>query len=172
MSTTTTTVRKPRATKAFKQLLDFLGSDAAAVAQWNKVHPDNQIPVEGTTTVVAADPLTPEARALVEAGLITEEDALAVIGGAPAATEAPAAPPAPATSKDLGDVLVAEQGFVFSKGRVYTTPTLIEAQVRVFKTGKPEIVDVEGSRRTKGVLVFRTDDGASVALQNLGITEG
>lgn len=162
----TTTIKRPRATADFKTLLAFLGGDdAKAVAAWNTANPDNMI------TDTSVDPLTPEARTLVNKGLLTEEAALAVLAGTDASAPAnPVAPVEPPTSKELSDAAVTNAGFVHRKGRVYSNPTLIEAQVRVLKTGKPEIVAVEGSRITKAIQVFRTDDGSSVALQNLGET--
>lgn len=77
--------------------------------------------------------------------------------------------PATLSSKDQADVLVAQAGMIHIRGRVYSNTTLIEAQVRVLKTGKPEIVRLTGDRHTKGVAVWRHDDG-TVALQNLGVT--
>ena len=67
------------------------------------------------------------------------------------------------------EVLVAKAGFIPVRGRVYSSAALIEAQVRVLRSGKPEVVKTPGEHRTKGVLVYRTDNGDGVALQNLGV---
>lgn len=168
MSTTTST-KRPRTTSTFKTLLAFLGGDdAKAVAAWNTANPDNKI----TDAPASADPLTPEARSLVNKGLLTEEAALAILAGTdPASPAAPVEPVAPPTSKEVSDAQVEKSGLTHYSGRVYSSPALIEAQVRVLKTGHPEIVTLEGSRRTKGVALFRTDDGASVAMQNLGVAK-
>lgn len=80
----------------------------------------------------------------------------------------PESEPAPLTSKEKSDTQVAQAGLVHVRGRVYVTPELLEASARVLKTGKPELIRVPGDRHTKGVALFRTDDGSSVALQNLG----
>lgn len=84
-----------------------------------------------------------------------------------AKTEEPAEA-APLTSYEVSQALVAQAGFVPVRGRVYATPEIIEAQVRVLKTGKPEVVRTSGEHRTKAVVIYRTDDGTTVAVQNLG----
>jgi len=149
MSSTTT---KPRTTKKFKALIAHLGSEEAAVNAWNSAFPDNPIAVE----------LPEEVAVLVAAGF-TEEQARAALG----AKDAPKQEPVALTSKEQADVLVAKEGLTHVRGRVYTNPDLIEAQVRVLKTGKPEIVRTPGSHRTKAVAIWQTDEG-SVAVQNLG----
>ncbi len=156
---TATKTTRPRATADFKALLAFFGSEEQAIVAWNAKHPDNPI---GDVAAPAAE-FTPEVQRLIDAGFITVEQARAQ-GETPAA---PAAPK-PVTSKEIADALIEQNGLSPVRGRVYTTPELIEAQVRVLKTGKPEIVKFSGEHRTKAVAVFRTDAGDSVALQNLG----
>lgn len=73
----------------------------------------------------------------------------------------------PLSSKDQADILVAQAGLLHARGRVYVNADLIEAQVRVLKSGKPEVVRNTGDRHTKGVVVFRMDSGDTVAVQNL-----
>lgn len=80
---------------------------------------------------------------------------------APVATE-------PVTSAEKSEAQVAKAGFVHTRGRVYVNAKVIEAAVRVLKTGSPEIVRNDGSHRTKAIAVYRLDAGDSVALQNLG----
>lgn len=76
----------------------------------------------------------------------------------------------PLIAKDAADALVAESPYEFTKGRVYVGGDAIEAQVRVRKTGKPEIVGKDGEGRTKALLMFKTANG-DVAIQNLMLPE-
>lgn len=149
MSTTTS---KPKTTKKFKALVAQLGSEEAAVSAWNAAFPDNQI---GVT-------LPDDVAALVAVGF-TEAQARAAV----AAKSAPAEQPVALTSQEQAEVLIAKAGLTPVRGRVYVNSELIEAQVRVLKTGKPEVVRTPGSHRTKGVALWRTDED-SVAIQNLG----
>lgn len=70
------------------------------------------------------------------------------------------------TAKDKADKLVAKSEFDFTRGRVYTSVEVVEAQVRVLEGGKAEIVPVAGDHHVQAVLVFRNEGGAAV-LQNL-----
>ena len=144
----------PVKTKKFRALVAVLGSEDAAVTAWNEAHPEAPI---GDVEVT----LSPEAQTLVDAGF-THAEAEKYVAQA-------AAKDVPLSSKEQADVEVAKRGLVHVRGRVYAGAELIEAAVRVLKTGKPEIVSNTGEHRTKGVAVFRTDDGTSVALQNLGV---
>lgn len=82
----------------------------------------------------------------------------------------PAKPATPASSADKGEALVAERGLGYAKGRVYVTTDMLEAAVRVRKTGSPEIIGSAAVGRTSNVLLFRTDNG-QVAFQNLRTIE-
>lgn len=105
--------------------------------------------------------VTPKQKAAVEA-LLAGLDA-------PAKTRSTGTARAATTNPSLakGEELVAKAGLTPVRGRVYVTTAVIEAQVRVLKSGKPEVVRNEGTHRTKGVLVYRHDK-STVALQNLG----
>lgn len=150
------TITKPRATKKFKALVAVLGSEDKAIAAWNKHNPDSPI---GEVEV------DPQIAQLVAAGFSVEEaqEALAEVDAEPKAEAAPL------TSHEIADAAVAQAGLTHFRGRVYSGANLIEAQVRVLKTGKPEIVKHSGETKTKGVVVYRTDDGTNVVLQNLGV---
>lgn len=149
------TTTNPTRTKKFKALVAVLGSEEAAVAAWNAGNPDNQI---GGST-----PVSTEVQTLIDAGFTREE---AEKYAAQAAAPAPAAP---LTSQELAEVEIAKQGFVPVRGRVYGNTALVEAQVRVLKSGKPEVVRLEGEHRVKAVAVWRTDDGKTFATQNLSV---
>lgn len=150
--------------KEFKALLSvFDGNEAAAQRAWNKAHPDNQIADEDEPA--QKDPKA--LRKLLKAGF-SREAALAALAEVAETPDVEDAPAGPLTSREKSEVQVAQRGLVYVSGRVYTDQALIEAQVRVLKSGKPEIVDRPGNFRTKAVAVFRSDDDASVALQNLG----
>ena len=147
-----TTATKPKTTKKFKALAVALGSEEAAITAWNSAFPENPIAVElpeSVAVLVAAGFTEDQARAALDAKSAPKQDAVAL------------------TSKEQADVLVAKEGLTHVRGRVYTNPDLIEAQVRVLKTGKPEIVRTPGSHRTTAVAIWQTDEG-SVAVQNLG----
>jgi hypothetical protein len=62
--------------------------------------------------------------------------------------------------------LVAESGFDYAKGRVYVTPAIVKAVIRVTESGRPEIVPTSGAGRTKAVLLNRTESGDTF-IQNL-----
>ena len=53
--------------------------------------------------------------------------------------------------------------------RVYTNMAIVEAQVRVIKTGKPEIVSSSGVGRTKAVLIQRTESGDDYSFKFHGV---
>lgn len=153
MSTTTT--RKPKSTKKFKALVAYLGSEEKAITAWNKANPES--PIGDASTVSAG------VQQLLDAGFTLAEakEFAAETDAAPAKDE-------PLTSKENGDVLTAQAGLVPVRGRVYGDGDLLEAGARVLKTGKPEVLRNSGETRTKGVLVYRTDDGKNFAIQNLG----
>lgn len=157
---TTATTARPKASKKFKALVATLGTEEAAVVAWNSAFPDNRIAdtkkvqtalPEGVQTLITAGFSEAEARELVASKGVTTT------------TEATA----PLTSQERAEALVAKEGLTHVRGRVYTNSLLIEAQVRVLKTGKPEVVRTPGSHRTKAVVLWQTDEG-SVAVQNLG----
>jgi hypothetical protein len=114
----------------------------------------------------APEPVIDPAADLLAAGFSQEE--VDAIIGAGATTPEPAEKVvlAKKTSQELGEALVENAGLAFTKGRVYVTPDIIEAAVRVRKTSSPEVVSSSGVGRTAAVLVFKTD-GGDVAIQNL-----
>lgn len=155
------TVKNPRATKKFKGLVAVLGSDALAVVAWNNTNPDTLIDV-------APVEVDPRIAKLVASGFNEAQAKEALATADNTDTTAAPLPEEPLTSHEQGEVLVAKEGLVPVRGRVYVGPGLIEAQARCLKTGKPEVVRNPGQHRTKAVLVYRLDDGKSVALQNYG----
>lgn len=70
------------------------------------------------------------------------------------------------SDKDRAEALVAQQGMAFTRGRVYSTPAIVEAQVRVLKTGRPEVVPTSGVGHIAAVLLYRETSGDCV-IQNL-----
>lgn len=104
---------------------------------------------------------------LVAAGF-SQVEAEGIVGtttdGAMSAVTTPASP---LTNKDLGDALVAQHGLAFTRGRVYVTPSILEAAVRTLKGGGAEIVATSGVGRSVAVLVFKVEESGDVALQNL-----
>lgn len=135
----------------FKALASVLGSDAKALEAFNRVN-------EGTTE-------DPRIQELVDAGFSRDKAVAALTADEPAEVKVEA-PKAPKTAKEKADALVEKKGLAYAKGRVYTTTDIIEAQVRVMRSGKAEIVQSSGVGRTKAVLVTREESG-DVALQNL-----
>lgn len=152
----------PTRTKRFKALLTTLdGNEAAAIAAWNGINPDNLIPVPEVEV--------PEVQALIDAGFSKEEAEKALaIALNPAQTMATLAGREPLTSKEKSDTLVAQAGLIHVRGRIYVSADLIESAVRVRKTGKPELVTQSGDHRVKAVAAYRLDDGETVVLQNVG----
>lgn len=150
------TATNPTKTKKYKALVAVLGSDEAARVAWNHAHPDNQIGETGQA-------LPENVQKLVDAGFSVEE-AKSLVG-----TPSQPVAVAPLTSQEQGEALVGKAGLVPVRGRIYATGAIIEAQVRVLKTGKPELIRNEGTHRTKAVLIYRTDDGLTAAVQNLGV---
>ena len=67
---------------------------------------------------------------------------------------------------DKGARLVEKKGYAFTSCRVYVNMSIVEATVRVLKTGKPEIITSSGVGRTKAVLIQRMESG-DVSVQNL-----
>jgi hypothetical protein len=167
---TTAKRTNPRATKKYKALIAAEFSDGEAL---------NFLASQGVDVshVQPKDDATNDALdALVKAGF-TPEQAEQLNASQPAkkgkkdkkrkkakAAKAPA--PEALTAKQEGEALVAQRGFSFSRGRVYSTMETIEAQVRVLKTGKPEVVSTSGVGRVVAVLIYREESG-DVAVQNL-----
>jgi hypothetical protein len=143
MSTTTRT----RSTKKYKALVAAGLDDATALK-------------------ILGEPVAPQPNPLAQllAAGFDEAEAAAILSQHQGeATE----PPAPVlTRKQAAEALVAEQGLTFTKGRVYVTADIIEAAVRVRKTGSPEVVRSSGVGRTAAVLIAKEDSG-DVSIQNL-----
>jgi hypothetical protein len=170
MATTTATRTNPRATKKYKALIAAEFSDSEAL---------NFLASQGVDVSHVQPKDAPEddaLAALVQAGF-TREQAEQLNASQPKgkkakkkAKKAKAAKAAPApevlTAKQEGEALVAQRGFSFSRGRVYSTMETIEAQVRVLKTGRPEVVSTSGVGRVVAVLIYREESG-DVAVQNL-----
>ena len=155
-------------TKKGKALLAvFDGNKAAAARSWNTANPDEPIDDKGFRVEASAEEENPKLQQLLDAGF-TREVALAALSDVAETSEVEDAPAGPLSSQDKSQVQVAKRGLVYVKGRVYARFNLLEAQARVLKTGKPEIVDVPGDHRTRAVAIYRLDDGETVALQNLG----
>lgn len=156
---TTKTIAQVQQTKQYKALIAIgLNPDAALKAAGTKLG------------VTFAAPVDERLQTLI-AGGFTEAEAREQLGLVDATT--PAVKPEPVkalTSKEQGDALVEAQGLAFTKGRVYVTPDINEAIVRVRKTGRPETVASSGVGRTKAVLIFREESG-DVAVQNLTRTD-
>lgn len=93
---------------------------------------------------------------LLEGGW-NEDEARAILAGGTVEPDEPL---------DPAEALVESSPYSYTKGRVYVTTSIIEACVRVIKTGKPEIVKTSGNGRTKAVLIKREDSG-DASIQNL-----
>lgn len=129
-----------------------------------------------TTTITAPAEVSPSMQALVDAGLFTAEQAERLDasqakpkkgkGKKAKKGKGKARTTADLTPKQAGEALVAQRGLSFTRGRVYSNSDIIEAQVRVLKTGKPEVVSTSGVGRIAAVLIYRETSG-DVALQNL-----
>ena len=137
----------------FQALVAVLGSEEKAREAFDRI------------TKPAVDSRVQE---LMAAGF-SEEEAKAALADEAPKPKAEAKPVAK-TSKERAEELVADKGYDFTKGRVYGGVTLAEAIARVFRSGKPEIVQSSGIGRTKGVLVYKEESG-DVALQNLTKSE-
>lgn len=137
----------------YAALVAALGTEERAQAALKVLHP-------------AAPAIDPRIQALMDAGFSAEDAARAL--ATPAAPAAPVAPPAPKTSKEVATALYEAQGFTPVRGRLYAGPELAEAIVRVYKTGKPEIVASSGVGRTKAIVAYKEASG-DVALQNLAV---
>lgn len=144
MSTNVKTTTRVRSTKAYKDLLAAGLSDKKALKAL------------GRTDV------TPLAKGTKTKARVAVELPLGKKGGKKA--KATKAEPEAKPSKE--ERLVAKAGKAFTRGRTYSNPAIIEAQVRVHKTGKPEVVPTSGVGRISAVLITRTESG-DVAVQNL-----
>lgn len=169
-----TTITRPKATKKYRALIAAGVSEADA------------LDVLGFSTPAPA-PVDDRLAGLIEGGF-TEEQARKILGDqdasskpskkgkgkkgkkakASAAVKAEVAEVVAASMspKERAEALVAQNGLTFTRGRVYVTPDMIEALVRVTKTGKPEVVSASGVGRVAAVLVYKEDSG-DVAVQNL-----
>lgn len=152
--TTTTTTKRPRSTKAYKALIAANFTD------------DEALTLMGDTT-------TPRKEALVDAGLTAEQaEQVLTDTSEPKPKKGKKAKGRKKdkgdklSSKERGEALVAKAGLAFTRGRVYGQANLIEAQVRVLKTGKPEVVAASGVGHVSHILVYREESG-DVAMQNL-----
>lgn len=145
----------------------FDGNKVAAARAWNNSHPDEPIGADGLHLEVTPETDSDQLQTLLDAGF-DRDVALAALAEVAETPDVEDAPVGPLTSQEKSQVQVAKRGLVYVKGRVYVRFDLIEAAVRVLKTGKPEIVDVPGDHRTRGVALYRLEDGETVALQNLG----
>lgn len=179
MSKTTTRVRS---TKKYRSLIAAGLNDNEALnvlgdtTTPRKQAASTEVSAEVNTEVVDND--DPVFRQLVDGGFTAAQARdLMAKGDKPAKAKkggkkkgkgkkAKAAKPETLSAKDRADALVASQGLAFTRGRVYTTPDIIEAQVRVLKTGRPEVVMASGNGHVTAVQVYRTDSG-DCCVQNL-----
>lgn len=164
MSTTTTA--RPRSTKKYKALIAAGLDDSAALGVMG-------VSLEAAEPVVEPE-IDPRITSLVEAGfkpeqaaqIVAEQDAGSSKKKSKKAKKAKADAPAELSPKERAEALVAERGLTFTRGRVYVTSQVIEAQARVMKTGAPEVVQTSGVGHINAVLIYREDSG-DVAVQNL-----
>lgn len=165
---TNTTVKRPKATKKFRTLI------AMGVSEQDALEIIGAAPNVDSRLAGLVDGGFTEAQARK---ILEDQDAKASKKGkgkkgkkakASAAIKAEVAEVVAAsmTPKQRAEALVAERGLSFTRGRVYVTGALIEAQARVMKTGAPEVVQASGVGRVSDVLVYREESG-DVALQNL-----
>jgi hypothetical protein len=131
----------------FQALVATLGSEEKAKVAFERLRP----------TAPKVDPRVAE---LMAAGF-TEDEAKAALTEAPAEVEAK-------VEVDPADALREKKGYAFAKGRVYSTSALIEAQARVLRSGKPEIVvgRLTAGEKQRAVLVSKLESG-DLSLQNL-----
>ena len=150
---TTTLSARTRSSKKFKALLDIGFTEAQAA----------QIIAPATEVKSKTKPKNDSPRdILAKAGWDDATIEAILAKGAPE-------PAKPLTSKEQGELLVAERELTFTRGRVYLNARMIESAVRVGKTGKPEIINsglADRDHHVTAVLIYRTD-GTDVAVQNL-----
>jgi len=142
-----------KANTQFQALAAVLGDDQKALAAFNRINPEPE-----------AEPVV-DARVqkLLDAGLTAEEAATAL-------ADVETVLEAPVTEKEKAEALMVERGFTWAKGRVYATPALAEAIIRVHRGAKAQVVPSSGVGRTKAVLVYKEASG-DVVLQNLTKSE-
>lgn len=170
------TISRPKATKKYKALI------AAGVSE------SDALDIMGVAPAQPAEPAVDERLAGLIDGGFTEEQATKILADrdaqakpakkgkgkkgkkakASAAIKAEVAEVVAASMspKERAEALVAQNGLTFTRGRVYVTPAIIEALVRVTKTGKPEVITASGVGRVAAVLVYKEESG-DVAVQNL-----
>lgn len=83
-----------------------------------------------------------------------------------AALTGQAAPAEPEDKRTVSERLVEENGYSFTKGRVYLTTEMLAVVSRVLQTGTPEIAQTSGKGRIAAVLVVREESG-DASVQNL-----
>lgn len=144
-----TPVKHPTRTKVFKALLVALDGDKdAALAAYN-AHIANPTPIDEPTE----QPVEAKVEEPKKKGKKGKK-------GKKAKSKKTKA------DQNALEALVAERGFQFTRGRVYVTPQIVEAAVRVLKTGRTEIATSSGNGRIEAVVVFATESG-DAAVQNL-----
>ena len=139
-----TPVKHPTRTKVYKALFAAIGDRDAALAAYHALNEAAPTPV---------DEPTPEVEAKVE-----EPKKKGKKGKKAKAKKL--------TAQETLEAFVATRGFEFTRGRVYVTPQIVEACVRVLKTGRTEVATTSGKGRIDAVVVFATESG-DVAVQNL-----
>lgn len=139
------TTTRVRSTKAYKDLVAAGLSDKKALK------------------ALGRDDVAPRTKGKTKARVAVE---LPLGKKAKKAKPAKAAKVEPEAKPSKEERLVAKAGKSFTRGRTYSNPAIIEAQVRVQKTGKPEVVPTSGVGRISAVLISRTESG-DVAVQNL-----
>lgn len=146
MTTATLTKTKSdaqiRRTKKYAALLAVLNSPEEAIRSYRE-HVLGEYPEPEPEAVLA------------EAGFTSDEAEHIIDSGE-----------TPPSIESALDALLVRHGFDYAKGRVYVTPDVNEAIVRVMKNNAPEVVASTRGNKVRAVAIFKTDAG-DVALQNL-----
>lgn len=170
----TVTRTNPRGTKRYKALraADFTDTQALDIMGDTTTKRRDEAPA-----LAAEVEVDPRVTQLVDGGfspeqaerLVADQDGPAKKKGKKKGKKAKSRVKAQAetlSDKDRAEALVAQQGMAFTRGRVYSTPAIVEAQVRVLKTGRPEVVPTSGVGHIAAVLLYRETSGDCV-IQNL-----
>lgn len=148
----------------FQALLAVLGDEDKAKAAYERIQPTTEAPTDE--------------QQLLDAGFTPEQVAKALEAPKPAAKKAskakaakksaPLASVTPIeTAKERLSRQVDEAGLAFTRGRVYVTKEIIEAQARTMRNGRSQIVKASGKGHISHVLIAKEETG-DVSVQNLG----
>lgn len=166
MATTTPTVPTPRQLGGLKRTKRYRALRAALKLSEQEALTRMLGDEVAALLFAPATEATPEDDKAI-AGLIAEghsaEEADKLVQG----SNAPAAPAKTLTPKQRADLLVQERGLTFARGLVRLPKEVIEAAVRVGKTGTPEIVQVPDPIGYVTAAELYREDSGIVACQNL-----